>query len=113
MMDNNVNEQFSDRTDLVVEAKEMASRSLGDTISGIEVTTTEDQGITVTRMKVHNEEGSRAIGKSMGNYLTREVPELRNKDSVLQERVATTFAREFEWFLNKINISSDAKILVI
>ncbi len=113
MDNNNTNEQFSDRTDLAVEAKEIASRSLGETISGIEVTTSEDQGITVTRMKVFNEEGSRAIGKLMGNYLTIEVPELRNKDSVLQDRVATTFAREFEWFLNKVNITADAKILVI
>src|SRR5690554_2534203 len=114
MMENmDTSEQFSDRTDLAVEAKEIASRSLGDTIPGIEVTSSEDQGIIVTRMKVYSEEGSKAIGKLMGTYLTIEVPELRNKDSVLQERVATTFAKEFEWFLDKINISVDAKILVI
>lgn len=112
-MSNQENEQFSDRTDLALEAKEIASRSLGESISGIQVTTHEDQGITVTRMNVHNEQGSKAIGKLMGNYLTIEVPELRNKDSVLQERVATTFAKEFEWFLGQINIPASAKILVI
>jgi len=113
-MDKTLNEeQFSDRTDLAVEAKEMASRSLGDSISGIEVNTTEDQGITVTRMNIHSEEGSRAIGKLMGNYLTIEVPELRNKDSVLQERVAATFAKEFEWFLGQVQIPPHAKVLII
>ncbi|MEX2415215.1 MAG: GPR endopeptidase [Paenibacillaceae bacterium] len=113
-MDKNMNQQqFSDRTDLALEAKEIASRSLGESISGIQVTTNEEQGITVTHMNVQNEEGSRAIGKLIGNYITIEVPELRNKDSVLQERVAATFAKEFEWFLGQINIPADAKILVI
>jgi spore protease len=113
-MDRNMNEQqFSDRTDLALEAKEIASRSLGDRIPGINVTSDENQGITVTRMDVESEEGSTAIGKMIGHYITIEVPELRNKDSVLQERVAATFAKEFEWFLDQINIPTHAKILVI
>jgi spore protease len=112
-MDNQENLQFSDRTDLALEAKEIASRSLGDHISGIKVTTDEDQGITVTRMDVETEEGSAAIGKMVGHYITIEVPELRNKDSDLQDRVATTFAKEFEWFLKKINIPVHAKVLIV
>lgn len=106
-------QQFSDRTDLALEAKEIASRSLGDSIPGIKVTTVEDHGITVTRMDVETEEGSRAIGKMIGHYITLEVPELRNKDSRLQDRLSAAFAREFESFLERINISAKAKVLII
>ena len=107
------NHPFSVRTDLALEAKEIASQTMGDRIPGIEVSTDVDEGITVTRMDVTNAQGAQAIGKMIGHYVTIEVPELRNKDSVLQDRVTTTFAKEFEAFLMKVNIHSDAKVLII
>lgn len=106
-------QQLSVRTDLALEAKELASRSMGEQIPGIDVSTSQDEGITVTRMHVTTEQGAQAIGKMQGHYITIEVPELRNKDSVLQDRVATTFAKEFETFLTRIYIKENAKVLIV
>lgn len=101
--------------DLAVEAKEAASQVQGTTadLPGVRSELWEEQGIKITRIEVQNEEGSRAIGKLPGHYLTIEVPALRRKDSKLQDKVATHFAREFEKFLEHLNIAPDAKVLLI
>ncbi len=107
------NQSLSVRTDLALEAKELASKQIGDQIPGIEVSETEDQGIRVTRMGILTQEGAHAIGKQPGQYVTIEVPELRNKDSVLQHRVTASFAKEFEQFLRRVKIKTDAKVLIV
>ena len=107
-------EDFSTRTDLALEAREMASvANRGEAIPGVETETIRDNGIKITKIRVSNEEGARAIGKLPGHYITLEVPALRHKDSQLQDRVASRFAQEFEAFLQKIGIAEDAKALVI
>lgn len=104
---------FGVRTDLALEANELASHDRGGTIPGIDVETDRQEGITITRMTVRDEAGARAIGKMIGHYVTLEVPGLRRKDSVLQEKVTAAFAREFETFLSAIGIGPDAKVLII
>jgi spore protease len=107
------NQSFSVRTDLALEAKEIASQQAGEDIPGIDMSVDEDQGIKVTRMGIMSEEGARSIGKMQGQYITIEVPELRNKDSVLQHRVTASFAKEFEQFLKRVKIGPMAKVLII
>jgi spore protease len=104
---------FQVRTDLALEAKEMASRAYGEKIPGVESELEEHEGITVTRMSITSEEGARAIGKQIGHYITIEVPGLRRKDTDLQDRVTVLFAREMERFFERIRIPKDAKALVI
>ncbi len=107
LMDRNVS------IDLALEAKELASQFEGQQLPGIHTDVTEDDGILITRIDVLNEQGEQSIGKLKGHYITVEVPQLRNKDSKLQDRVATQFAKEFEAFLQKLNIPKHAKVLVI
>ncbi|TNJ67902.1 GPR endopeptidase [Paenibacillus hemerocallicola] len=105
---------YSVRTDLALEAKEIASNRMGDTIPGVHTETSEDDGdMIVTRMDIASEEGARAIGKLPGHYVTIEVPRLREKDSDLQDRVATRLAQEFASFLQRIGIGKDARVLII
>jgi spore protease len=101
------------RTDLALEAREIAAQSYGEDIPGVRSEREEDDGITITRMDIATEEGARVIGKQIGHYVTIEVPGLRRKDSDLQDRVATKFAKEFEFFLEKVGIARDAKALII
>lgn len=106
-------QQFNIRTDLALEAKEMAETPGGGPIPGIVSEVTEDNGITITQLHVQNEQGSQAIGKMQGQYVTIEVPELRNQDTELQDRVATAFAKHFEQFLERLGINKMAKVLIV
>src|SRR5690606_6265376 len=101
------------RTDLAMEANEMAEQRLNRSVDGIESETIQDEGITITRLEVKTEQGSKELGKMIGKYVTLEVPELRNGDTGLQNRVATHMAREFEQFLVRMNIKPDAKVLIV
>ncbi|HEX7057400.1 MAG TPA: GPR endopeptidase [Bacilli bacterium] len=104
---------YSVRTDLALEAKETAAKTMGEQIPGIKMETEEDGGIKITSITVENEEGMRNIGKMPGHYVTIEVPQLRNQDTELQNQVATKMAQQFEKFLRKINIPKHAKVLII
>lgn len=104
---------YNVRTDLALEAKEIAEQPLGGNIPGIQSETTEEDGITITQLHVQNEQGSQAIGKMQGRYVTIEVPALRNQDTVLQDRVATLFAKHFETFLEDLSISKTARVLIV
>ncbi|NIK67502.1 MULTISPECIES: GPR endopeptidase [unclassified Paenibacillus] len=107
-------QQYNIRTDLALEAKEIAEQlGGGGPIPGIHSETTEDDGITITHLHVQNEQGSRAIGKVLGRYVTIEVPGLRKQDTELQDRVATHFAKHFETFLERIGIGKTAKVLIV
>ena len=74
---------------------------------------TRENGIRVTKINVLNEEGSKALGKMLGHYITIEVPALAGERQRFQDRVATKLAQEFEQFLREIGITKDAKALII
>lgn len=107
--------KYAIRTDLALEAHQMAQqkREDGSQIPGVSVKEYEDEGITVSWITIENEAGGREIGKQPGKYLTLLVPGLRSKDSELQHRVATTFAKEFEQYLQTVGIDVNAKALII
>lgn len=104
---------YAVRTDLALEARDTASGVNGSAIPGVHSEMSEDQGIKVTQIHIQTQQGAAALGKVPGRYITLEVPELRNQDTELQDRVATRFAQEFERFLADIGISKMAKVLVI
>lgn len=105
---------YSVRTDLALEAHETAAKNQAENrIPGVLNESAEDDGIILTKIHIQNEEGAQAMGKMQGRYITIEVPELRNKDTDLQDRVATKLAHEFEEFLERLDISADSKVLII
>jgi spore protease len=108
----NINE-FSIRTDLAVEANEWVSRQMGGTIPGIHTEVNEENGIKITKIDVQTEEGARSIGKLVGHYITMEAIGLRQKDSNLQDRLATKLAKEFSSFIKHLSIPVNAKVLII
>lgn len=104
---------YSVRTDLAVEAKEMAQGPLKTPIPGVNEEVEEADGIKVTRLGVANNAGSQAIGRAIGNYVTLEVPALRGGDTGLQQKVSVVFAREFEQFMNRIGINKNSSVLIV
>ncbi|MCR2803208.1 GPR endopeptidase [Paenibacillus soyae] len=105
--------KFDVRTDLALEAKELAEKPGTGPIPGIQSNTEEEDGITVTMLHVQNEQGSQAIGRMVGHYVTIEVPGLRDGDTKLQDRVTTKFAQHFEAFLQRLQIPKTARVLIV
>ncbi|CAM4321850.1 GPR endopeptidase [Paenibacillus phoenicis] len=105
--------EYSVRTDLAVESKEMAETIHGGPVPGLNEQVEEQDGIKITRLDVTDEAASRQIGRIQGHYVTLEVPGLRNQDTELQEKVAAAFAKEFTAFLNKIGVGPEAKTLIV
>ena len=106
--------QYSIRTDLAVEAHQLASERTGlSQFPGVELNVEDSEGIRLTRVHVLNEEGSKSLGKFPGRYLTLEVPGLRRKDTELQNNVATKLSQAFHQFLLDVGISQNARVLVV
>ncbi|BFH61393.1 MULTISPECIES: GPR endopeptidase [Paenibacillus] len=105
--------QYSVRTDLAVDSRELAAKQYPDSIPGVDEEVSEKDGIKITRLNVQTDEGSQAIGRIKGHYVTLEVPGLRNGDTSLQERVSEAFAREFEDFLTLIGIQKKDTVLIV
>ncbi|MCR8645719.1 GPR endopeptidase [Paenibacillus sp. N1-5-1-14] len=114
---------YAVRTDLALEARDMAVNNTSNqgatpapeapSIPGLESQYTDEDGIKITNIHVQTDQAAQRIGKQKGRYITIEVPELRNKDTDLQDQVATKFAQLFEKFLADMGVSKTAKILVI
>lgn len=65
------------RTDLALEAHELYKNKKTDSTSeGIEASSYKKGDITVTEIRITDENGEKAIGKPMGSYITLEVPNL-------------------------------------
>lgn len=61
------------------------------------------EGITVTRVKILNEDGVRDLKKPIGNYITIDVPKLLERDIELEQRVIEVLSREIKALLGPID----------
>lgn len=67
-------QNYTVRTDLAIDSKEMAQGSQKQTIPGLREDVDTKDGITITRIDVLNDEAAKAIGRVKGHYVTLEVP---------------------------------------
>lgn len=70
---------FNFRTDLASERREIYQKANKlEEIDGIEANQEEiDENIKVERVKITSEEGEKAIGKPIGNYITIDIKKLK------------------------------------
>lgn len=94
------------RTDLTLEANELfREQAVRNTPQGkaeppgVEVENAGTQDIKITRVKVNSPTGENSIGKPMGNYITLEVPRLRENDQELYENTCKALAGEINSIL--------------
>ena len=105
------------RTDLTLEAhellKEQYLREENQGMReppGVEVESLGDDDIRITRVKVTSPTGEVSIGKPMGNYITIEVPGLRDNDQTLYENTCKALAKELN---NILNLNEKSTILIV
>ncbi|MBD1382083.1 GPR endopeptidase [Metabacillus arenae] len=112
--------KYQVRTDLAIEAKDMAAErqtnqnqaDQSGEMKGVIVNEREGDGVKITSLEI-TEEGAEVTGKKKGTYLTLEVQGIRQQDSDLQEKVVQIFAKEFSAFLKNLNISQEASCLIV
>ncbi len=94
------------RTDLTLEAHELLrEQSLKEggkqaDIPGVTVENAGDEAIKITRVRVTTPAGEKNIGKPMGNYITLEIPGLRDNDQELYENTCRALAKELSPILD-------------
>lgn len=79
-------------------------------IRGLEILNNVEDDITITKVKITSKEGEEKIGKPIGNYITLEVPKIKEQDLVFHDKVSDRLSREIK---ELINIDKKGDILVI
>ncbi|MDO4563882.1 MAG: GPR endopeptidase [Clostridia bacterium] len=92
------------RTDLALEAREMRS----GTLEGVESESFREGDVLITRVKIVNQKGAEALGKSMGTYVTLEAERMRENDKEIYDNICTALARELRAIAN---LPPDASVL--
>ena len=75
------------RTDLALEAREMLSRQVNESIPGVQIETEKDEELVITRVNITTPQAEKMMGKVQGRYITIEAPGLRYKNIPLQEQL--------------------------
>src|SRR3989339_399966 len=110
-------ELSSKRTDIALESHEINKQQKGEPIlydntdqSGVEIEHGGNENIKITRVKITSDEGANAIGKPIGNYITLEIPGLRQYDQQLYEASCQELAKEL---VKLFKLDDKSTVLVI
>jgi Germination protease. len=74
-------QKFQQRTDLALEAREIALQGKAGELDGIKYEECEEQGVKYQKMAVLNESGQKLIGKPVGVYFTAEIASVLRRES--------------------------------
>ncbi len=102
---------YSLRTDLALELREQALKD-GE-IDGVEVEHLGDATLMVTRLYVTSPQGAHKMGMQEGQYVTIEVPSLRQTDHAMHKKVEEAFARELREMFVRRRLAPSASVLVV
>lgn len=105
---------YNFRTDLASERRDIYQKANNlEQIDGIEATKEDiDENIKVERVKIINENGEKAIGKPMGDYITIDIQKLKIAQEEELEKAGEILAKELKTIIAK-HVDSQAEILVV
>lgn len=88
------------RTDLAVEAREIYKQENKKDADGVVVEEYEDEGTTITKVKILTEDGAIKMGKPIGNYITLDIPEFTIYDGELMDDVSIALGKTLKKIVN-------------
>ena len=106
---------YNFRTDLASERRDIYNKAnkLEKDIDGIESEKEEiNENVKVERVKITNENGEKAIGKPIGNYITIDVKKLKIAQDEDIEKAAETLANELKKVVD-MHIDNQGEVLVV
>lgn len=98
------------RTDLAMEARDMAQSGSKQEIPGVRVDNVRLKNINITRVEVTSPNGEARIGKPIGNYITLEIPGIKKRDPEYEERVSKQIAEEIA---RLVTLDEKSTVLII
>lgn len=101
---------YSVRTDLALEAREIYTESNGSDISGVESEEYIDKNVRVSLVRITDDHGAKIIGKPKGDYVTLEFPELVYYDGQRIIDVSEVMAKELT---KLVDLKDDMTALVV
>ncbi|NRD75896.1 GPR endopeptidase [Bacillus sp. BRMEA1] len=110
--------QYSVRTDLAIEAREMVlaqSVEQGENLSQIEGVIIKEKNIDDIKISLVEvtKQGEAQLGKKAGRYLTLEVQGIRDQNTDVQKKVEEIFAGEFSNFLESSGVKKTDSCLIV
>lgn len=106
---------YNFRTDLASERRDIYNKAnkLENDIDGIESEKEEiNENIKVERVKITNENGEKAIGKPIGNYITIDVKKLKIAQDEDIEKAAEALSNELKKVVD-MHIDNQGEVLVV
>ncbi len=103
------------RTDLATERRDLYQKAnnIENEIDGLESQKEEvDENIKIERVKITNENGEKAIGKPMGNYITIDIKKLKIAQDEELKKASETLANELRKVIDE-HIDKKGEILVV
>ncbi|WP_026485593.1 GPR endopeptidase [Caldanaerobius polysaccharolyticus] len=94
------------RTDLAIETRELYRKDSGREVPGVEVKQEKLGSITITRVNILDYQGSMAMGKPIGNYITLEMPDIRTGTPELNHSVAAVLSDELKKLIDRLQSQS-------
>lgn len=105
---------YNFRTDLASERRDIYQKANNlEQIDGIEATKEDiNENIKVERVKITNENGEKAIGKPIGDYITIDIQKLKIAQEEELEKAGEILANELKTIVAK-HVNSQGEILVV
>lgn len=102
------------RTDMAVERRDLYrnANKLEDEINGLECEEENVDDITITRVKITNSDGEKALQKRIGNYITIDTKKINNITEEKQKKIIDTFSKELSKIIDK-HVKKDEEILIV
>lgn len=103
------------RTDMADERRDLYRKAnkLEEEINGIECEEEERYGNRITRVKIINEEGEKALNKIKGNYITIDLKKVSNLRDDEREKIEDLISEEISAISNKYLTSTEDEVLVV
>lgn len=102
--------EYTIHTDLAIESAAVSNLEVSGNLSGIKTESYSDDYVTVTRVEILDKKGEKAVGKPCGNYVTLEVPELRENISEAFDAAQKNLTRELKKILE---LKKDQTVMVV
>ena len=100
---------FNVRTDMADEASAIYKREKSN-IDGVDTEYITEEGISVSKVYITNENGQKAIGKPVGTYVTIDSPDIRKNNENICQKTTDILTRELK---NMMNLKDNSTVLVV